>query len=77
MTPDAHALIGEVPGIGGFYVVSGFSGHGFKMGPAVGKGVASMITGCDPGAFDREFFGVDRFAAQRAITTSYRFGILG
>lgn len=77
VTPDAHALIGEVPGIAGFYVVSGFSGHGFKMGPAVGKGVASMITGCDPGGFDREFFDVDRFAAQQAITTSYRFGILG
>ena len=26
VTPDAHALIGEVPGIDGFYLVSGFSG---------------------------------------------------
>ncbi len=77
VTPDAHPLIGAVPGIGGFYLVSGSSGHGFKMGPAVGKGVAGLITGGDTGAFEPEFFAVDRFEQGREVTTSYRYGILG
>ncbi len=77
VTPDAHALIGEVPGIDGFFVVSGFSGHGFKMGPAVGTGVAALVTGGDPGAFDPDFFAVDRFEKGNAIKSAYEYGILG
>jgi glycine/D-amino acid oxidase-like deaminating enzyme len=77
VTPDAHALIGAAPGLEGFYLVSGFSGHGFKMGPAVGHGVAGLVTGGDTGPFDPEFFAVDRFARQQAVKTSYEYGILG
>jgi len=77
VTPDAHALIGEVPGIGGFFVVSGFSGHGFKMGPAVGAGVAALVTGGETGAFDPDFFAVDRFEKGNEITSAYKYGILG
>lgn len=77
ITPDAHALIGEVPGTGGFYVVSGFSGHGFKMGPAVGRGVAALITKGDAGAFDSDFFAVDRFEKGRQVSSAYEYGILG
>ncbi len=77
VTPDAHALIGEVPGIDGFFVVSGFSGHGFKMGPAVGAGVAALVTGGEAGAFDPDFFAVDRFEKGNAIKSAYEYGILG
>jgi glycine/D-amino acid oxidase-like deaminating enzyme len=76
-TPDAHALIGPMPGLDGFLLVSGFSGHGFKMGPAVGRGVASLVTGSDPGPFDAAFFDVNRFRDGRPVTTSYEYGILG
>ena len=74
---DAHALIGEIPGLPGLLVVSGFSGHGFKLGPAVGRGVAALISGGDPGSFDPDFFAVDRFEKDQGIKTSYRYGILG
>ncbi len=77
VTPDAHALIGPVPGIEGLYLVSGFSGHGFKMGPSVGQGVAALVAGGDAGPFEAGFFAVDRFAAGREVTTAYRYGILG
>ncbi len=77
VTPDAHALIGEVPGIDGFYLVSGFSGHGFKMGPAVGRGVAALVAGGDPGVFDPAFFAVDRFEKGRPVQSAYEYGILG
>lgn len=77
VTPDAHALIGEVPAARGLWLVAGFSGHGFKMGPAVGTGVAAMITGDDPAPFDPEFFALNRFDAGKPVTTSYSYGILG
>ena len=32
----------------GFYVASGFSGHGFGLGPAAGELIADMVTGAKP-----------------------------
>jgi glycine/D-amino acid oxidase-like deaminating enzyme len=61
LTPDAQALIGPVPGVAGLYVVSGFSGHGFKLGPSVGAGVAQMLFDEPVTAFDPEFFAPTRF----------------
>lgn len=77
VTPDAHALIGPIPGIEGLHLVSGFSGHGFKMGPAVGCGVAAAVAGIDPGPFDPAFFAVDRFQEGRTVDHRYAYGILG
>jgi glycine/D-amino acid oxidase-like deaminating enzyme len=61
LTPDAQALIGPVPGIAGLFVVSGFSGHGFKLGPSVGEGVAQMLFGERVTALDPAFFSPSRF----------------
>jgi glycine/D-amino acid oxidase-like deaminating enzyme len=41
---DVHPVVG-VSGIEGFYVANGFSGHGFKIGPAIGSLLAQAITG--------------------------------
>jgi glycine/D-amino acid oxidase-like deaminating enzyme len=73
LTPDAQALIGPVPGIEGLFVVSGFSGHGFKLGPSVGEGVAQMLFGEPVTALDREFFAPDRFRGGE--TFGGRFGL--
>lgn len=40
---DAHPVVGETE-LGGFYVANGFSGHGFKLAPAVGSLLAQAIT---------------------------------
>jgi glycine/D-amino acid oxidase-like deaminating enzyme len=61
LTPDAQALIGPVPGIAGLFVVSGFSGHGFKLGPSVGEGVSQMLAGEPVRALDPRFFSPTRF----------------
>ncbi len=42
VTPDAHPIFGETP-IAGFYMVGGFSGHGFMHGPVAGKLTAELI----------------------------------
>jgi sarcosine oxidase subunit beta len=44
MTPDGHPVIGEA-GPDGLWIVAGFSGAGFKKGPAVGMAVAGAISG--------------------------------
>ena len=42
-TPDAVPIIGEAPGIRGFYIGTGFSGHGFALGPGAGFTLAELI----------------------------------
>jgi glycine/D-amino acid oxidase-like deaminating enzyme len=44
-TLDGNAIIGEWPLIDGLYLASGFSGHGFQQGPAVGRYLAESILG--------------------------------
>ena len=66
LTPDAQALIGACPGFENLFVVSGFSGHGFKLAPSVGEGVAQLLEGAPVGAFSARFFDPARFAAAAA-----------
>lgn len=47
VTPDANPLIGE-SSLPGFYLITGFSGHGFQHSPAAGRILADLITGADP-----------------------------
>lgn len=44
-SPDVVPMIGEVGDVSGFYIASGFSGHGFGIGPGAGKSLAAMLTG--------------------------------
>ncbi|OLS40119.1 N-methyltryptophan oxidase [Bacillus sp. MRMR6] len=43
-TADDHSIIGNVPDLANAYVFGGFSGHGFKMAPALGKLAASLLS---------------------------------
>ncbi|MFN2135830.1 MAG: NAD(P)/FAD-dependent oxidoreductase [Candidatus Promineifilaceae bacterium] len=43
VTPDAHPIISDVPGLDGYVVVSGFSGHGFMHGPIAGVLTAEIV----------------------------------
>jgi glycine/D-amino acid oxidase-like deaminating enzyme len=47
-TPDGVPGMGEIPGIPGFFLAAGFSGHGFGIGPGAGHLVADMVTGDAP-----------------------------
>ncbi len=48
MTPDHNGLIGEAEGVSRLLYATGFSGHGFLMGPAVGEVVRDLYLGRDP-----------------------------
>lgn len=63
LTPDSQAMIGPVPEVQGLLLVSGFSGHGFKLAPSVGRGVTEMLFGERVTAFDPKFFDPSRFGS--------------
>jgi glycine/D-amino acid oxidase-like deaminating enzyme len=48
VTPDAVPVISPVESVPGFFVATGFSGHGFGIGPGAGRLVADLVTGGDP-----------------------------
>jgi sarcosine oxidase subunit beta len=62
MTPDHNAIIGEAAGVSRFLYATGFSGHGFLQGPAVGEILRDMILG-RPTFVDIAPLGVERFDA--------------
>jgi glycine/D-amino acid oxidase-like deaminating enzyme len=59
-SPDVVPMIGEVGDVSGFYIASGFSGHGFGIGPGAGKALAAMLTGAD-NPIDLKPFRLSRF----------------
>jgi sarcosine oxidase subunit beta len=77
ITPDWHAIVDEVPADSGFFICSGFSGHGFKLGPAVGVMVADMLTGESDPEFDPHLFRLRRFAEDDPVRGQYEYSIVG
>jgi glycine/D-amino acid oxidase-like deaminating enzyme len=46
--PDVIPVISPVETLPGFVIATGFSGHGFGIGPGAGRLVADLVTGADP-----------------------------
>ncbi|WP_405806715.1 N-methyl-L-tryptophan oxidase [Streptomyces sp. NBC_01187] len=42
-TPDEHAVVGPLPGAANATVLTGFSGHGFKLAPVFGEIAADLV----------------------------------
>lgn len=63
MSPDHHAILGEVPELPGFYLANGFSGHGVMHAPATGKILSDLILeGNTAVVSDVSVLGFQRFA---------------
>lgn len=62
-TPDSHYVIDRHPAASNVWIAGGGSGHGFKMGPAIGELIASLVLGT---ASPDPQFGIARFAAPPA-----------
>lgn len=60
MTPDHNALVGGSSLLPGFWYATGFSGHGFLMGPAVGEVMRDLFLGRTP-FVDVSGLSADRF----------------
>jgi sarcosine oxidase subunit beta len=61
VTPDHNALVGESPDVARFLYATGFSGHGFLQGPAIGEIVRDLVLGRTP-FVDPTALAVERFA---------------
>lgn len=60
VTPDAVPIISGVDALPGFWLATGFSGHGFGIGPGAGKLMADLLTGATP-AVDPTPYAFNRF----------------
>ncbi len=77
ITPDWHPVIDEVPPGSGFFVAAGHSGHGFKLGPAVGVMVAGLVTGQASAGLDPSLFRFARYAEGKPVRGRYEYSIAG
>ena len=66
ITPDAHPIFGRTP-VEGFFVVGGFSGHGFMHGPVSGKLMAELLLDGKYMTLDVSTLDFERFAEGRLI----------
>ena len=48
VTPDELPVLGPVDGLEGLFLATGFSGHGFGIGPAAGYVMAQLVQGQQP-----------------------------
>ena len=60
-TPDRLPILDSVPGFENFFLTAGFSGHGFCLGPIVGKLMAEWIVD-GKSSMDLSQFGWSRFS---------------
>ena len=76
ITPDWHPILDRVPGIEGLYCAVGFSGHGFKLSPAIGQAMSELITQGQAASFDLTPLRFQRFAQGDLLTSRYRYRVL-
>ena len=61
VTPDVVPVISHAKEVPGLVIATGFSGHGFGIGPGAGHLVADLVTG-DPPIVDPSEFRLSRFS---------------
>jgi sarcosine oxidase subunit beta len=62
MTPDRLPIIGPVDGTEGYLLATGFSGHGFCLGPIVGKLLSELVVDGAP-SMPLDELNLSRFAS--------------
>jgi glycine/D-amino acid oxidase-like deaminating enzyme len=70
VTPDWHPILDRV-GPEGSFVAVGFSGHGFKLSPAVGHMMAALVAEGSGAHPDLDTFRLSRFAEGKPIRGTY------
>lgn len=76
VTPDWQPVVGPVDGVEGLFLAAGFSGHGFKLSPALGEELARWVCGQAP-TVDLSVFSLTRFAQGKLLRGRHGKGLLG
>lgn len=66
MTPDENPILSPISELEGFWVASGFSGHGFQHAPAVGDILSDLILGKET-KFDLSPYQYERFQNSNSL----------
>ena len=72
-TPDWNPVLGPLPGIDGLQVAFGFSGHGFKLSPMLGRMLAQSMLGL-PTDMPIAPYRITRYAEGEPLTGAYGTG---
>jgi glycine/D-amino acid oxidase-like deaminating enzyme len=64
VTPDAVPVISPAVSLPGLVIATGFSGHGFGIGPGAGRLAADLATNATP-AVDPKPYRLERFARSK------------
>jgi glycine/D-amino acid oxidase-like deaminating enzyme len=64
---DHNAIVGRVPGLSNVFLAAGFSGHGIQQSPAVGRGLAELVTHDAYRTLDLSPFAFERIIEGRPI----------
>ncbi len=76
-TLDYHPILGKLAAYEGLYCAAGFSGHGFKLSPCIGRWMAQLVLMGESPA-DMQYFAYERFEQGKEIRTGYNTsGVLG
>ena len=76
-TPDTHPIVDKIDGFDGLYICTGFSGHGFKLAPAVGICMSELIIDGKVDFVDINPLKADRFSKGKQNQISYEFRVIG
>lgn len=71
--PDWNPVLDAAPGLDGLYLAFGFSGHGFKLAPMIGKLLAQLLLD-QPREIDISPYRLSRFAEGDLLRSSYGIG---
>jgi sarcosine oxidase subunit beta len=77
VTPDWMPVIDAIPERPGFYCAVGFSGHGFKLAPAVGTIMAELVLEGKSRTYDTSVFRFKRFEEGQLTHSQYEYSIVG
>lgn len=66
-TLDQNAIVGPHPDLPNFLFCNGFSGHGLQQSPAMGRGIAELVTHGGYRSLDLSPLGVERIIENRPL----------
>ena len=75
-TPDWHPILDRVPGVEGLYCMVGFSGHGFKLAPAIGEAMSELVLDGSASSVDLSPLRLSRFDEGDLLSSRYRYRVL-
>ena len=73
VTPDWNPVLGRLPDVPGLVVAYGFSGHGFKLSPAIGRVLAQEVLG-RPTDVSLAPYALERFRSGKLLRGRYGSG---